>query len=85
MLSIAALARKAGLRDIFLHLILDGRSAPPNGAVALLEKYKKRFQEYKIVSAVGRGYALDRGRDYGNKTLKTYNSLVYGEGLQFDL
>jgi 2,3-bisphosphoglycerate-independent phosphoglycerate mutase len=85
VVKIIALANEAGVKQIYLHLILDGRSSPPRGAAEMLERYCDAFKNVKIVSAAGRGYALDRSRDYKNKTAPVYRSLVYGEGIHFQI
>lgn len=84
-LKIAMLSKQAGVSKIFIHLILDGRSSPSRGGADLLEKYKDSFKDIKVVTVVGRGYALDRSRDYKNKTALVYNALVFGKGERFTL
>lgn len=80
--ALARLARRAGVGRIRLHLILDGRSAPPQGAADLLDKHRVDLREFAVVTAVGRGYALDRGRDY-SRTELAYRALVEGMGAPY--
>lgn len=77
---VGKLARELGVGKLFLHCILDGRSAPPRGAVDLLAKHESALASLNLVTLVGRGYALDRGRDYIGKTQLVYNALVSGVG-----
>jgi 2,3-bisphosphoglycerate-independent phosphoglycerate mutase len=75
-------AKAAGLDRVYLHLILDGRSTAPGSAPALLAKLERQVAEIglgQIVSAMGRGIALDRDGDYG-KTQRAYEALVHGTG-----
>jgi 2,3-bisphosphoglycerate-independent phosphoglycerate mutase len=81
-LAIARMARERGLADVFIHVILDGRSTEPGSAPAMLEELGKKLEEIGagvVVTAVGRGIALDRGGDYG-KIKKAYGALVSGIG-----
>ena len=81
-LALLRMAKASGLRQVYLHLIFDGRSAEPGSAPALLEKLEGQMQEIglgQIVSGVGRGIALDRDGDY-NKTQRVYDALVFGVG-----
>ncbi len=80
--ALARLARRAGVNRIRLHLILDGRSSPPQGAADLLDKHGADLREFGVVTAVGRGYALDRGRDY-SRTELAYRALVEGQGAPY--
>jgi len=81
-LALLRMAAANGLRQVYLHLIFDGRSTEPGSAPALLEKLDNQIQEIgvgQIVSGVGRGIALDRDGDY-NKTRRAYEALVFGVG-----
>ena len=80
LIAVCEAARLNGAGRIFVHLILDGRSAPPRGAVDLLDKYESKLAGCEVVGAVGRGFALDRSRDYIEKTKLVYDSLVNGTG-----
>ncbi len=81
-LALLRMAKAAGLGDVYLHIIFDGRSTEPGSAPALLEKLEGQVREIgvgKIVTGVGRGIALDRDGNYG-KTRKAYDALVFGTG-----
>jgi 2,3-bisphosphoglycerate-independent phosphoglycerate mutase len=76
------MAKAAGLKDVFLHMIFDGRSTEPGSAPVLLEKLEKRVDEIgigQIVTGIGRGIALDRDGNY-ERTKRAYDALVYGTG-----
>ncbi len=81
-LALLRMAQVNGLRQVYLHLIFDGRSTEPGSAPAMLDKLERQVQEIgvgQIVSGVGRGIALDRDGDY-NKTRRAYDALVFGAG-----
>jgi len=81
-LALLRMAADKGLRQVYLHLIFDGRSTEPGSAPAMLERLESQIDEIgvgRIVSGVGRGIALDRDGDY-NKTRRAYDALVFGTG-----
>lgn len=81
-LAILRMAREAGVRRAWLHLILDGRSTAPGSAPAMLAALDARLAEIglgQVASAVGRGLALDRDGDY-DKTRRAYEAMVLGRG-----
>ncbi len=76
------MAKEKGISNAFLHLIFDGRSTEPGSAPALLEKLEGELRKIglgTIVTAVGRGIALDRDGNYG-KIKKAYEAMVLGQG-----
>ncbi len=83
-LGILRMAKAAGLQDVYLHMILDGRSTAPGSAPHLLEWLQVQIDAIglgKVVTGVGRGIALDRDGNY-SKTRDAYEALVYGVGRQ---
>jgi 2,3-bisphosphoglycerate-independent phosphoglycerate mutase len=81
-LALLRMARAAGLRRVYLHIIFDGRSTQPGSAPAMLEKLESQVEEIgvgQIVTGVGRGIALDRDGNY-SKTQRAYDALVFGAG-----
>jgi 2,3-bisphosphoglycerate-independent phosphoglycerate mutase len=81
-LAIIKMAGDAGLEDVYIHVIFDGRSTEPGTAPALLEKLEKQMADIgpgMIVSGVGRGIALDRDGNY-NKIKKAFDAFVSGTG-----
>jgi 2,3-bisphosphoglycerate-independent phosphoglycerate mutase len=81
-LAILRMARDAGLQDVYLHMIFDGRSTEPGSAPLLLKRLQQQLETLgigQIVTGVGRGIALDRNGNYA-KTRLAYNAMVFGEG-----
>ena len=81
-LALLDMAKEAGLKDVYVHIIFDGRSTAPGSAPVLLRELGAMMEEKGIgliVSGVGRGVALDRDQNWA-KVERAYNSLVNGTG-----
>ena len=81
-LALLRIAKKCGLDQVYLHMILDGRSTEPGSAPALLENLECAIEEIgigKVVTVVGRGIALDRDGNYA-KTQCAFDAFVLGTG-----
>ena len=81
-LALLRMAKEHNLSDVFIHIIFDGRSTEPGSAPALLQKFEQQVDEIgigKMVTGMGRGFALDRDGDY-QKTRCAYDALVFGIG-----
>ncbi len=79
---IVALARDAGVTDICIHAILDGRDTDPNsglGYVRDLQVELDRLGAGRIVSVSGRYYAMDRDKRW-ERVEKAWRAYVHGEG-----
>lgn len=83
-LAVLRMARDQGLKDVYLHLIFDGRSTQPGSAPEYLEKLDDQLQKIgigKIASGIGRKYALDRDGNYA-RTKTAYDAFVNGIGIK---
>jgi 2,3-bisphosphoglycerate-independent phosphoglycerate mutase len=81
-LALLKMAKTAGLENVYLHIIFDGRSTEPGSAPALLEKLENQVDEIGIglvVSGIGRGIALDRDGNYA-KIKRAFDAFVHGVG-----
>lgn len=78
---------KADVKDIYLHLIVDGRSSEagvtPAKVVELAQQLDKMGAGV-IVGCVGRGFALDRDRNF-DKVKVAYDAMVLGEGMRYGI
>ncbi len=57
------LAKRNGIKDIFIHAFTDGRDSPPDsgaGYIADIERKAEEIGAGKIASVMGRFYAMDR-------------------------
>jgi len=76
------LARREGLKDVFIHCLLDGRDTPPQSGseyLAQLEAEIARIGIGKIATVMGRYYAMDRDTRW-DRVEKAYNAIVHGLG-----
>jgi 2,3-bisphosphoglycerate-independent phosphoglycerate mutase len=84
-LALLKMAKQKGVKEVYLHLIFDGRSTDPGSAPILLEKLEKSISDIgvgQVVSGIGRGIALDRDGNFA-KIKKAYDAMVYGIGSTF--
>ena len=81
MIALANAAKKAGVADIFVHGFTDGRDASPTGGREYLKvcEEKLRPSGAKIVTIVGRYFAMDRDRRW-DRTKKAWDAVVLGRG-----
>lgn len=76
------LAIKQGVKKVYVHAFLDGRDTPPKSAQNSIDALEQKLEELgggKIVSVIGRFYALDRDQRW-NRVAKAYNVIVEGQG-----
>ena len=76
------LAKREGLKDVFIHCLLDGRDTSPQsgaGYLAGLETEISRIGVGKIATVMGRYYAMDRDSRW-DRVEKAYNAIVHGLG-----
>ena len=79
------LARREGLKEVFIHCLLDGRDTPPKSGVdylAQLEEEIARIGMGRIATVIGRFYAMDRDNRW-ERVEKAYDAIVCGEGARF--
>lgn len=77
-----ALAKRSGVKEVFVHAILDGRDAPARSAaqyIAPLLAWMGKENIGQLATMVGRYYAMDR--DHRSDRIKVaYEALVEGKG-----
>ena len=76
------MAKKFGLKDVYIHAFLDGRDVLPRSAGAFLKELEDKCAEIgvgKIATISGRYYAMDRDKRW-DRVEKAYNAVVLGEG-----
>lgn len=75
-------AKENHLKDVFVHAITDGRDSPPKSAVNTIVQLEEKLKQIgigKIVSVMGRYWAMDRDRRW-ERTEKAYFCLTKGVG-----
>lgn len=83
---ILELAKKKGLKDVYIHAFLDGRDVPPSSAAEYADKLLNKLKEIgigKVATVEGRYYAMDRDNNW-DRVEKAYAAMVYGEGNKAD-
>ncbi len=81
--ALVELAKRQGLKDVFVHCFFDGRDVPPDSAGGFVEELEAKLSEIgvgKIASVMGRYYAMDRDKRWDRVKL-AYDVMVLGEGL----
>jgi 2,3-bisphosphoglycerate-independent phosphoglycerate mutase len=79
--AMAKLAVERGAKQVYFHAFLDGRDTPPKSAEASLASLNEVFGSLgvgRIVSLVGRYYAMDRDNRW-ERVEQAYNLLVDGK------
>ncbi|WOC32027.1 MULTISPECIES: 2,3-bisphosphoglycerate-independent phosphoglycerate mutase [Caproicibacterium] len=80
--ALVELAKRAGLKKVYLHAFLDGRDVPPKSGKDFLTQCDAKLQEIgvgKIATVAGRYYAMDRDKNW-DRLSKAYAAMVYGVG-----
>lgn len=81
---ILELAKKKGLKKVYIHAFLDGRDVPPSSAADFVQACVDKTEEIgvgKIATVMGRYYAMDRDNRW-ERVEKAYAAMVYGEGVE---
>ncbi len=80
---ILELAKKKGLKDVYIHAFLDGRDVPPSSAAEYADKLLNKLKEIgigKVATVEGRYYAMDRDKRW-ERVQKAYDAMTMGEGI----
>ena len=78
------LAKRQGLKDVFVHCFLDGRDVPPNSGKGFVQELQDKIDALgvgQIATVMGRYYAMDRDNRWERVQL-AYEAMVNGVGLQ---
>lgn len=76
------MAKKNNVKNLYLHLITDGRDSPPTSSPKYIEEVQKEIKDIgigKIATVMGRYYAMDRDQRL-ERTQVAYDALVKGTG-----
>ena len=80
------LAKRNGLKDVFVHCFFDGRDVPPDSSKVYTQELEAKLAEIgvgKIASVMGRYYAMDRDNRW-DRVQQAYDAMVLGKGLTAD-
>ncbi len=84
LISLLQMAKKRKLNKVFIHFIADGRDVHEKSAkkyIKIIEKETRKLKLGKIVTVVGRYYAMDRDNNW-NRTKEAYDLLTSGKGFK---
>lgn len=76
------LAKRQGIKKVYVHCFLDGRDTPPASGKEYVEQLEEKMKEIgvgEVASVMGRYYAMDRDNRW-ERVEKAYNALVKGIG-----
>ncbi len=80
--ALVELAKRNGLKKVYVHCFMDGRDVPPSSGKMYLEQLGAKLKEIgcgKIATVMGRFYAMDRDNRF-ERVERAYAALTYGEG-----
>lgn len=84
--AILEICARAGLRDVLVHAITDGRDSPPRSALTHLQWLQEEMDRIgvgRIATLVGRYYAMDRDQRW-DRTELAYRMLMQGQAQPAD-
>jgi 2,3-bisphosphoglycerate-independent phosphoglycerate mutase len=75
------LAKKQGIRKVFVHAFLDGRDVPPKSALTYIADAQKKMKELggEFATVSGRYFAMDRDKRW-DRVQKAYDVMTLGKG-----
>jgi 2,3-bisphosphoglycerate-independent phosphoglycerate mutase len=86
LFALLEMAKKHGLKDVFVHCFTDGRDTPPESGAGYISKLERKMAEIgigKIASVAGRYYAMDRDKRW-ERIERAFGAMVLGSGAKFD-
>ncbi len=84
--AIIELAKKKGLKEVWVHCFMDGRDVPPSSGADYVKALDEKLQEIgvgKIATIMGRYYAMDRDNRW-ERVEKAYQAMVEAKGVAAD-
>jgi 2,3-bisphosphoglycerate-independent phosphoglycerate mutase len=84
LFALLEMAARAGIEDIAVHAVLDGRDKPPRSAVPFVEQLEQKLKELGrgcIATVSGRYFAMDRDKRW-DRTQRAWRAIVQGETKQ---
>jgi 2,3-bisphosphoglycerate-independent phosphoglycerate mutase len=81
LIALVKAASQAGVKEILIHAITDGRDTSPTGGAEYLATVEKGVRDAgaKIATVVGRYHAMDRDRRW-DRTKLAWDAIVLGSG-----
>ena len=82
MYALLDMAKRNGIKNVYLHAFLDGRDTPPASGKDFVKEAMDKMEEIgvgQVATVMGRYYVMDRDNRW-DRVEKAYNALVLGEG-----
>ncbi|MFT8321714.1 MAG: 2,3-bisphosphoglycerate-independent phosphoglycerate mutase [Bacillus sp. (in: firmicutes)] len=82
MFALLRLAKEEGIKNVYIHGILDGRDVGQKTAEKYIKATQEKINEYGIgefATISGRYYSMDRDKRW-DRVEKSYRAMAYGEG-----
>jgi 2,3-bisphosphoglycerate-independent phosphoglycerate mutase len=82
--AVLKMAKKEGVKDVFIHAFMDGRDTPPESGAGFMEELLKQIDEIgigKVASISGRYYAMDRDKRW-DRIERAFGAMVLGNGIK---
>ncbi|MDO4938436.1 MAG: 2,3-bisphosphoglycerate-independent phosphoglycerate mutase [Lachnospiraceae bacterium] len=79
------LAKRNGLKKVYVHCFLDGRDTPPTSAKGFVKELLDKMEELgvgEVATVSGRYYAMDRDKRW-DRVQKAYDNLTKATGKQY--
>ncbi len=83
--ALVELAKRRGVKKVYVHAILDGRDTPPESGKGYVEQLVEKLRETgvgEVATVCGRYYAMDRDNRW-ERVQKAYAAYVYGQGERY--
>lgn len=86
LIAMVKLAKEAGVKDIMIHAITDGRDTSPTGGEGYLAKVEDEAAKCgaRVATVVGRYFAMDRDKRWDRVKL-AWDAIVLGKGEKRDV
>jgi 2,3-bisphosphoglycerate-independent phosphoglycerate mutase len=82
MYAILEMAKREGVKDVFVHCFMDGRDTPPESGLGYIRQVQQKLREIgvgKISTVAGRYYSMDRDKRW-ERIERGYGAMVLGNG-----
>ncbi len=82
LFALIKMAKNEGVKNVFIHCVLDGRDVQPRTADVYVEALEIKLADIglgKIATLCGRYYAMDKDQNW-ERTARAYTMLVHSEG-----
>lgn len=79
--AVVELAKRRGLKEVYIHCFTDGRDSPPNSGIGYVQQIEQNLRKIgigQIASVSGRYWGMDRDNRW-DRVEKAYRMLVFGE------